>query len=125
MPNTPSPGKISPSNIKSAIFLVSIAVAAVLLCSYVLIDLDPRQISIDAMKGVIYSAIEKNPDIIDQILSSPETTRKQIHAIVLAKPEIQSLLKSNDQWQQRDQLFTSVWDEITAEFQAENTIPLE
>ncbi|MDP8244528.1 MAG: hypothetical protein P9L94_10645 [Candidatus Hinthialibacter antarcticus] len=80
-------------------------------------NLDPERACIDEFKSVLFSAIEKNPDIIENMLTSPDTARKQIEAIAIAKPEIQTMLKSNQLWESRESLFSIAWDEVLNEIQ--------
>ncbi len=117
MSNSEHRETIQPKSNKIGLVLINLVVVIAIVFTFLLTSQTPERTGVGAMKGVIYSAIEKNPDIIDQLLNSPADARKQIQAIVLAKPDIQSQLKSHNLWQQRDDLFSIAWDEIVDEFQ--------
>ena len=106
--------------LKSNKFVFYLVIEAIVIIAVVAIYwamTPPKQTSVEAIKEVIYSSIEKNPDILELILSKPDIARKQIEAITIAKQEIQETLKSNGDWENYEQVFTTAWTQVVAEVQ--------
>ncbi|MBZ0255659.1 hypothetical protein K8I31_06330 [bacterium] len=112
----PAQGNLVKSN-KFALYLVIEAIVIIAVVAIYWTMTAQKQTSAAAIKDVIYASIDKNPDILNLILSKPDVARKQIEAIVMAKQEIQETLKSNGDWENYDQVFTAAWNQVVAEIQ--------
>lgn len=67
---------------------------------------DPQAKSQEALLVVMLSAYEKNPEGIQaQLEEDSDQARDIMRRIILAQPSIETVLRENDMWERRDEMF--------------------
>lgn len=111
------PGEQLAQKNTSAWVLVGGAAAVILVTLALLLTqgADAEETCINALKEVMHSAAEKNPDIVARLDSDPAAIREQVHRIALSQPDIQTLFNSHGLWERREEFFAKAWQEFVRE----------